>query len=251
MDGSPGYNKSRLLSLSGGWETSHLTMDWIGRRLYWAVESVSSGSGVGIKASQHEFKYGIMCFDLAEMEGHRSGHGNKMSRQQQNYAPSVRLYFYGKLDFCLNFRPCFSQIVIHSKTSIRSVAFNPFRNALYWTTSKRFGATTLYTAEGRDNFTVRPFLSRSLPEDSTSSLCNCSHVVISGDPVAFDPSRYSASIPRAVLFLGQDGVIWAADETGCTCLKVTFPSEIIPRDGQNSNFNSKYFYRSPTQPTPP
>lgn len=87
MDGSPGYNKSRILSLSGLWETSHLTMDWIGRRLYWAVEGVIQGPGSKVT-------YGIMTFDFAELEG-------DWTRASKHFEPVVSAisWFYDKTRF--------------------------------------------------------------------------------------------------------------------------------------------------------
>jgi hypothetical protein len=89
MNGSPGYNKTRLLSLSGSWETSHLTVDWVGRRLYWAVEAASSGS----KSLSLEFKYGIMTFDLADLES-----GSSSLQLRRHYKPQVYILSnkYGK-----------------------------------------------------------------------------------------------------------------------------------------------------------
>lgn len=62
--GSSKNNKSRILSLFGQWEAGHLVADWVGRKLYWAVESPKG----------NEMKYGIMTLDLetlAESEGRR------------------------------------------------------------------------------------------------------------------------------------------------------------------------------------
>ncbi|ODM95791.1 Proto-oncogene tyrosine-protein kinase ROS [Orchesella cincta] len=100
-------NKSRILSLSGQAEASNIVVDWIGRKLYWTFEEISSASAVT------EEKYGIMMVDLV---------------------PNWNL-------------PQSPKVVVGSKTPIRSVTVNPFRKSLYWTTSRRNGITTLFTSE--------------------------------------------------------------------------------------------------------
>lgn len=107
-------------------------------------------------------------------------------------------------------------MVVSSKTPIRSLTFSPYRNALYWTTSKGPGYHSLYTAEARDNFTARLFLSRLTPvtsDPNPTPFCNCSHLVVGGDPITFDPSPAQPHL----LFFGVGGTLWASDMEGCTC----------------------------------
>jgi hypothetical protein len=107
------------------------------------------------------------------------------------------------------------QILINTKSAIKSLTFNPFRNALYWTNSKPNGAVSLYSAESSTNFSSRPFLiSSSSSQHMEHNLCNCSRVVPTGEPITFDPTT------RTILFLSQGGSIWGADESGCDCRQV-------------------------------